>query len=75
MMFDTAATAQIRGSASGWRLSVRRRLAALAARVRHYRQVQHERTQLRALSDRDLRDIGISRYDALREARKPFWRP
>jgi uncharacterized protein YjiS (DUF1127 family) len=49
-------------------------VGALAARLCLYRQVQRERAQLRALSDRELRDIGISRYDALREARKPFWR-
>ena len=75
MTFDTMAAAQVRGSSSGWRLGVRRRLSALAARVWHYRQVQRERAQLWALSDRDLHDIGLSRYDALREARKPFWRP
>jgi len=34
--------------------------------------------QRRALADLDdhlLRDLGISREDALRESRKPFWRP
>ncbi|MGB5065659.1 MAG: DUF1127 domain-containing protein [Candidatus Competibacter sp.] len=28
-----------------------------------------------ALDDRMLKDIGISRTDALREGSKPFWRP
>jgi uncharacterized protein YjiS (DUF1127 family) len=32
------------------------------------------RNELRNLSDRDLRDIGLSRADAHREAAKPFWR-
>jgi uncharacterized protein YjiS (DUF1127 family) len=32
------------------------------------------RFELRNLSDRDLRDIGLSRADAYREAAKPFWR-
>jgi len=32
------------------------------------------RDDLMALSDRDLRDIRATRCDALREARKPFWR-
>lgn len=32
------------------------------------------RRQLLALNDRMLRDIGISRADAVREAGKPFWR-
>lgn len=31
--------------------------------------------ELRSLDDRALRDIGLSRYDALHAARKPFWRP
>jgi len=38
----------------------------------------HERTRQRqalmALDDRLLKDIGISRADAEREASKPFWR-
>jgi len=32
------------------------------------------RRDLAALSDRELRDIGITRVDALSEAEKPFWR-
>jgi uncharacterized protein YjiS (DUF1127 family) len=32
-----------------------------------------ERNELRNLSDRDLRDIGLTRCDAGREYRKPFW--
>jgi uncharacterized protein YjiS (DUF1127 family) len=32
------------------------------------------RRELAALSDRELRDIGITRVDALGEAEKPFWR-
>jgi uncharacterized protein YjiS (DUF1127 family) len=31
------------------------------------------RYELRNLSDRDLRDIGLSRANAYREAAKPFW--
>jgi uncharacterized protein YjiS (DUF1127 family) len=33
-----------------------------------------ERRILEALSDRELRDIGVSRSEALAEAAKPFWR-
>jgi uncharacterized protein YjiS (DUF1127 family) len=33
------------------------------------------RRELAGLCDRALRDIGITRVDALREADKPFWRP
>ena len=32
------------------------------------------RRDLAALSDRELRDIGVTRVDALGEAEKPFWR-
>ena len=32
------------------------------------------RRHLAELDDRLLRDIGLSRYDAMREAAKPFWR-
>jgi uncharacterized protein YjiS (DUF1127 family) len=44
------------------------RLASWLARIR-------ERRQLAQMSDRDLRDVGLSRYDALWECRKPFWKP
>jgi drug/metabolite transporter (DMT)-like permease/uncharacterized protein YjiS (DUF1127 family) len=33
-----------------------------------------QRRALRALDDRQLRDIGITRFDAVNESRKPFWR-
>jgi uncharacterized protein YjiS (DUF1127 family) len=33
-----------------------------------------ERQELTAMDERELRDIGISRLDARREADKPFWR-
>jgi uncharacterized protein YjiS (DUF1127 family) len=32
------------------------------------------RRELAGLGDRALRDIGITRVDAMREADKPFWR-
>jgi uncharacterized protein YjiS (DUF1127 family) len=32
------------------------------------------RRELAALCDRCLRDIGLTRYEAVREVRKPFWR-
>lgn len=45
-------------------------LASLAA----VRRAAEERAQLLALDERGLRDIGISRLDALREANRPLWR-
>ncbi len=37
------------------------------------RQAARERRELLALGERDLRDIGISRADAVREADRPLW--
>jgi uncharacterized protein YjiS (DUF1127 family) len=33
-----------------------------------------ERRQLATMNERDLKDIGLTRYDALKEWEKPFWR-
>jgi uncharacterized protein YjiS (DUF1127 family) len=38
-----------------------------------WRRMQDRRT-LATMNDQSLRDIGITRYDAWHEARKPFWR-
>ena len=43
------------------------RLRAALARSR-------ERQALARMSDRELRDIGVTRYEALHEASKPCWR-
>lgn len=42
-------------------------LAFLSARSR-------QRRALSRLDEDRLRDIGVNRYDAMREAKKPFWR-
>jgi uncharacterized protein YjiS (DUF1127 family) len=49
---------------------LRRTLAVLDI----WRQRLRSRRELVLLDDRSLRDIGLTRYDAVREARKPFWR-
>jgi uncharacterized protein YjiS (DUF1127 family) len=49
-------------------------MTGLAALLRRWRQRAYERRALLSLSDRELRDIGITRLDALREAEKPIWR-
>lgn len=48
-------------------LAVLRKLAFMHER---WRQRQH----LRELDDRLLADVGLSRREALKEARKPFWK-
>ena len=40
----------------------------------HWQHRAAERHQLAALSDYDLKDVGITRSDAQLEAEKPFWR-
>ena len=43
------------------------------AMLRRWRRTARERRQLQALNDRMLRDIGLAREDARREAARPFW--
>lgn len=38
-----------------------------------WRDRARQRRRLKNLDDRLLRDIGIDRFDALNESRKPFW--
>jgi len=52
----------------------RRLLADLTALLGKWQERTRGRRDLAALSDRSLRDIGLSRSDALREINKPFWR-
>ncbi|TNF46989.1 DUF1127 domain-containing protein [bacterium] len=42
--------------------------------VRKWNRVQMERRALLNMSDYMLRDIGISRVDAMQEGRRAFWR-
>ncbi len=70
MAIDIPARAQAHGYAIRWQA----KLNSLVARLWLCRDIRRERAQLRALNDRELRDIGITRYDALHEAMKPFWR-
>jgi uncharacterized protein YjiS (DUF1127 family) len=50
-------------------------LRHMAAVIRSWRQRARSREELARLSDHMLKDIGLSRSDALREAAKPFFRP
>ena len=54
------------------------RLRLLAATVQYVATEWHHRARSRAalaqMSDRDLRDIGITRAEAAHESAKPFWR-
>lgn len=56
---------------TGWVLG---RLADAADTLHIWHERAAGRRQLLTLDDRMLRDIGISRADAVNEAGKPFWR-
>jgi uncharacterized protein YjiS (DUF1127 family) len=49
-------------------------LARIGSELGEWRRRSRDRRALAAMSDRSLRDIGLTRYDADWEARKPFWR-
>ena len=51
-----------------------RAVTAIVERVQTWRDRARQRRSLSQLDDRLLRDIGITRYDVLSEATKPFWR-
>ncbi|WP_234270267.1 DUF1127 domain-containing protein [Billgrantia ethanolica] len=59
--------------------SLRSRLRAIlevwrwARRMDRLVQLRHQRSQLLELSDHQLRDIGLTRHEAAREARRHFW--
>lgn len=47
----------------------------LLDRIAAWFERSRQRRALAGLDERMLRDIGVSRADAIREAGKPFWRP
>jgi uncharacterized protein YjiS (DUF1127 family) len=55
-------------------LPVRSRLSAGLDRLRDGYAVYRQRRALLRLDDAMLKDLGISRVDALQEGGKPFWR-
>jgi uncharacterized protein YjiS (DUF1127 family) len=55
--------------------AVRDYLVAASAQIRCWYNVYRQRHALLALNDAMLKDIGLSRVDALAEGSKPFWRP
>ena len=59
---------------SGMELAARQAIQAAAA-LKKWNNRSQQRRALENLPDYMLKDIGISRMDALREADKPFWRP
>ena len=52
----------------------RRMFGNFVALLKEWQRRAHGRAELAALDDRELRDIGVTRYEAGREIGKPFWR-
>ncbi|MCY4311751.1 MAG: DUF1127 domain-containing protein [Rhodospirillaceae bacterium] len=50
-----------------------RQFTAILEAIPEWRQRGEERRQLLELDERLLKDIGVSRAEAMEEARKPFW--
>lgn len=48
-------------------------LAGVWRMLRRWRQLARERGQLARLDGSALKDLGLSRADALQEAERPFW--
>jgi uncharacterized protein YjiS (DUF1127 family) len=48
-------------------------LRSVLARLSEWRRRSEQRATLASMNDRMLKDVGISRGDAVREASKPFW--
>ncbi len=59
---------------SGARMPLASTLVRLASAIRLWHGRIRERQTLAGLSDRELRDIGLSQWDVHTELAKPFWR-
>jgi uncharacterized protein YjiS (DUF1127 family) len=49
-------------------------VAHVAAVIATWQRRSRERDHLAAMTDRELRDAGLTRYDAIALSNKPFWR-
>ncbi len=65
-----SATMWLRGDSAASRAS----LGTLRRLWRQWRQRSFERRQAARFSDRELRDVGLTRGDIYREFSRPFWR-
>lgn len=50
-----------------------RSLAGLRTRVSRWVEISKQRRALAGMSDRQLKDIGLTRFEAEQEAARPFW--
>jgi len=54
-------------------MSLIQTIKRIYTKISDWREVYRQRRELRELSDHLLKDIGISRSDAMREASRAFW--
>lgn len=66
-------TIQLSTSKFYLKLDIKEKWQELRAKLNDWRVRRKTRAHLASLDDRALRDIGLSRYDAYKEAEKPFW--
>ena len=57
-----------------WKLRSRRVPRLVWRKIALWAERARQRQALAGLDDQMLRDIGITRYEAVRECEKPFWR-
>jgi uncharacterized protein YjiS (DUF1127 family) len=76
VVMEVHASTRARGArtAPGLWPAIRPWAAAALDRLLGWRERARQRRALLALDDRMLKDIGITRADAEREASRPFWR-
>jgi uncharacterized protein YjiS (DUF1127 family) len=56
------------------RQAIDRMISSVVGRLKLWARRLAGRAELSRLSDRDLRDIGVTSYEARQECAKPFWR-
>jgi uncharacterized protein YjiS (DUF1127 family) len=64
----------LRGEQTGPARSFRRALSSALDKIYLWQERASQRAHLAALDDHLLKDLGISRAQAVQEAAKPFWR-
>ena len=64
---------QPRGRAGPLLAAIRKPLAGMVETLLRWQELPVQRRKLLELDARMLKDIGISRADAVREAKRPFW--
>ncbi len=73
-MSNRSKAAECAAAAPAGRGSIGRVVRFMLESFATWRERAEQRAHLHCMNERQLKDIGISRADAAREANKPFWR-